>query len=115
MANAIVILQNDSLRAERLLAMMKLVSPSVRTVQSVAELKKLAARSPIRVGVLDLDLVTLQDITGLRRQYGFEIVCTHHAPDDAMWTAALGAGALDCCFVGDAPGICRAIKLSTAA
>jgi len=94
---------------------MKSVSSNVRTVQSVAELKKLAARSSIRVGVLDLGLVPLQEISGLRRQYGFEIVCTHHAPDDAMWTAALGAGALDCCFVGDAPGICRAIKLSMAA
>jgi len=61
------------------------------------------------VGVLDLNLVTLQGITGLRCQYGFEIVCTHHAPDDAIWTAALGDGALDCCVVGDAPGICRAI------
>jgi hypothetical protein len=115
MANAIVILQNDPAWAARLLALMKLVSPTVRTVQSVAELKKLAARFPIRVGVLDLDLVPLQDISGLRRQYGLEIVCTHHAPDDAMWTAALGAGALDCCFVGDASGICRAIKLSMAA
>jgi hypothetical protein len=115
MANAIVILQNDPARAERLLATMKSVSSNVRTVQSVAELKKLAARSSIRVGVLDLGLVPLQEISGLRRQYGFEIVCTHHAPDDAMWTAALGAGALDCCFVGDAPGICRAIKLSMAA
>ena len=115
MANAIVILQNDPARAERLLATMKSVSSSVQTVQSVAELKQLAARSSVRVGILDLDLVSPREVAGLRRQYGFEIVCTHHAPDDAMWTAALGAGALDCCFVGDASGICRAIKLSMAA
>jgi hypothetical protein len=42
MANAIVILQHDPARAERLLATMKSVSSSVRTVHSVAELKKLA-------------------------------------------------------------------------
>ncbi|HZE28145.1 MAG TPA: hypothetical protein VE083_12185 [Terriglobales bacterium] len=115
MAIAIVILQNDPARAERLVASMKSVSATVRTVQSIAELEKLASRFPIQVGVLDLDLVTLQEIAGLRRQFGIEIVCTHHAPDDAMWTAALRAGALDCCFVDDAPGICRAIQQSMAA
>jgi len=115
MVNAIVILQNDPARAERLAASMKSVSASVRTVQSIAELRKLASRSSIRVGVLDLDMVTLQEITGLRQQLGIEVVCTHRAPDDAMWSAALAAGALDCCFVGDASGICRAIKQSMAA
>jgi len=67
------------------------------------------------VGVLDLVLVTLQEIAELRRQFGIEIVCTHHAPEEEMWTAALGAGALDCCFVDDAAGICRAIRQSMAA
>jgi hypothetical protein len=116
MAKAIVILQNDPMRAKGLAAgMKKSVAERVLTVQSLGEFKRIASRSLIRVGVLDLDLVTLQEIAGLRRQLGIEIVCTHHAPDDAMWTAALDAGALDCCFVGDAPGICRAIKQSIAA
>jgi hypothetical protein len=115
MPNAIVILQNDPVRAERLAAAMKSVSLFVKTVGTVAELRKLASRSMIGIGVLDLDLVTLQEITRLRQQLGIDIVCTHHAPDDAMWSAALGAGALDCCFVGDAPGICRAIRNRIAA
>jgi hypothetical protein len=32
-----------------------------------------------------------------------------------MWTAALNAGALDCCFDDDGPAICRAIQQTTAA
>jgi DNA-binding NtrC family response regulator len=115
MAGAIVILQHDPVRAEGLAAAMKSVSSSVKTVTSVLELRKFAARATIGIGVLDLELVTLPEITHLRQQLGMEIVCTHHAPDDAMWSAALGAGATDCCFVGDAPGICRAIQKSMAA
>src|SRR6266576_5807045 len=115
MSNAIVILQNDPDRSERLAAAMKTVSTFVKTGDSGAELWKLASRSTMGIGVLDLDVVTLQEITRLRPQLGIDIVCTHHAPDDAMWSAALGAGALDCCFVGDAPGICRAIQNSMAA
>ena len=115
MANAVVILQSDPARARRLAAGMKAVADRVLTVQSMAELKRVATNSSIRAAVLDLELLTLQDITSLHRQLGIEVVCTHHAPDDAMWTAVLEAGAIDCCFDGDAPGICRAIKLSTAA
>ena len=115
MANAVVILQSDPARARRLAAGMKAVADKVMTVRSLAELRRIVTSSPIRAAVLDMDMLTVQDITSLRRQLGIQVVCTHHAPDDAMWTAVLGAGALDCCFDGDAPSICRAIKLSPAA
>ncbi len=115
MANAVVILQSDPARARHLAAGVKAVADKVMTVKSMAELRRVATNSPIRAAVLDMDLLTLQDITSLRRQLGIQVVCTHHAPDDAMWTAVLAAGAIDCCFDGDAPSICRALKLSTAA
>jgi hypothetical protein len=115
MANNIVILQNDPARARNLEASVKALSEKVFTVRSLSELKKLASSSPIRVGVLDLGVVTLQEVARLRTQLGIEIVCTHHAPDDVMWTDALGAGAFDCCCDEDAPSICRAIKQSMAA
>jgi hypothetical protein len=114
MANNIVILQNDPARARTLEASVKSVSSAVFTVRSMAELRKLVAQSSIRVGVVDLDLVTFQEIARLR-QIGIEIVCTHHAPDDRMWTDALGAGAFDCCFDEDAPSICKAVQKSMAA
>jgi hypothetical protein len=115
MAGNIVILQNNPTRAKNLMASVQSVAGSVFAVRSLAELQKLASKSSIRVGVLDLDVVTFPEIARLRRQLGIEIVCTHHAPDDTMWTEALGAGAFDCCFDDDAPSICRAIQKSMAA
>jgi hypothetical protein len=115
MVNNIVILQTNPARAKNLMASVKSVSETVFAVQSLSELRQLASKASIRVGVLDLDVVTFPEIARLRRQLGIEIVCTHHAPDDVMWTEALGAGAFDCCFDEDAPSICRAIQLSMAA
>jgi hypothetical protein len=114
MHNAIVILQNDSARAEDLGSKVRSVSETVFIVHSMPELQTLVAQFPIQIGVLDLGLVTLQDVIGLRRQLGMEIVCTHRTPDDAMWTEAMDAGALDCCFDDDVPAICRALQQSAA-
>ncbi len=115
MHNAIVVLQNDSARAQNLVSKVKSVSETVFIVQSLPELQTLASQFPIQVGVLDLGLVTLQEIARLRRQLSMEIVCTHHTPDDVMWTEALDAGALDCCFDDDGPAICRAIQQTSTA
>jgi hypothetical protein len=112
--NAIVILQNDPARAENLLSGFQSVSEAVFIVQSVPELQALISRVPVSIGVLDLELVTFQEIVGLRLQLGIEIVCIHHTPDEVMWTKALDAGALDCCFDNDGPAICRAIRQTSA-
>lgn len=109
MHNAIVILQNDTARAENLVSGFKSVSEAVFIVQSLPELQALASQFPIPIGVLDLGSVTFQEIGRLRRQLGMEIICTHRTPDDLMWTEAMDAGALDCCFDDDGPAICRAI------
>jgi hypothetical protein len=114
MHNAIVILQNDPARADDLVSQVKSVSQAVFIVQSVSELQALVAQFPIQAGVLDLGLVTLQEVIRLRRQLGMEIVCTHRTPDEAMWAEAMDAGALDCCFDDDIPAICRALQQSPA-
>jgi hypothetical protein len=115
MHNAIVILQNDPMRAQNLVSEVRSVSEAVFIVQSLPELQTLASQFPIQIGVLDLGLVTFQEITRLRRQLGIEIVCTHHTPDDGMWTGAMDAGAIDCCFDDDGPAICRAIQRTSMA
>jgi hypothetical protein len=111
--NAIVILQANSARAQNLASSSKSVSQAVFIVQSLPELQALVAQFPISVGVVDLGLVPVQDVVHLR-SLGLEIVCTHHTPDDTMWTEALNAGAIDCCFDDDVPAICRAIQQTTA-
>jgi hypothetical protein len=109
MPNAVLILQNDPARAENLASQVRSLSEAVFIVGSLPELETLAAQFSIQIGVLDLELVTFQELVHLRRQLGMKIVCTHHTPDETMWTGAMDAGALDCCFDDDGPAICRAI------
>jgi hypothetical protein len=115
MHNAIVVLQTDHSRAENLVSGFRSVSEAVFIVQSLPELQALVSQFPILIGVLDLNLVTYQEIAHLRNQLGMEIVCTHRTPDDVMWTEAMDAGAIDCCFDDDGPAICRAIHRSAIA
>lgn len=68
MHNTIVILQNHSARAENLVAKVKSVSEAVFIVQSLPELQTLAAQFPIQIGVLDLGLISFEEIARLRRQ-----------------------------------------------
>lgn len=110
MHSAIVILQNDLARAESLASEIKSVSAAVFIAQSLPELRTLASQFPIQIAVVDLGLVNFQEIGRLRHQLGMEIICTHHTPDEDMWTGALEAGAHDCCFDDDGPAICRAIR-----
>jgi len=109
MHNAIVILQSNPTRAQNLASNSKSVSQAAFIVHSLPELQTLVAQFPISVGVVDLGLIPVHEVVRLR-SLGLEIVCTHHTPDDTMWTEALNAGAIDCCFDDDVPAICRAIQ-----
>jgi hypothetical protein len=109
MHKAVVILQDDPTLAQNLASQIRSISDVVFVTQSLAELQIIASQFPIPIGVLNLGLVTLQEIFYLRLRLGMEIVCTHHTPDEVMWTGAMNAGALDCCFDDDGQAICRAI------
>jgi hypothetical protein len=114
MHNAIVILQGNSAHAENLAASSKSISQAAFIVHTLPDLLTLVAQFPISIGVVDLGLVTIQEVVRLRTQLGMEIICTHHTPDDEMWTRAMDAGAIDCCFDDDVPAICRAIQQTAA-
>ena len=64
MHNAIVILQNDPVRAQNLVSKVRSVSEAVFIVQSLLELRRLVSQFPIQIGILDLELVTFQEIVG---------------------------------------------------
>jgi len=115
MHSAIVILQSDPSRAENLVSEVRPISEAVFIVQSLPELQTLASQFQIRFAILDLDVVSIREIVHLRHQLGMKVICTHHTPDEDMWTQALDAGALDCCFDDDGPAICRAIRQTPAA
>jgi len=114
MPNSLVILHKDPAHVACLLPYVKSVSDTVFAVHSLSELRNLLSQYSIQTAVLDLAMVSSEEIVGLQKR-GMQIVCTHHFADDSMWAEALAAGALDCCFDDDAPAICRAIQQSAAA
>ena len=114
MPTSLVILHQDPDRVACLLPHVKSVSDTVFAVHSLSELRSLLLRCPIQIAVVDLTLISSDEIVSLL-QTGIRIVCTHRFADDSMWAQALAVGALDCCFDDDATGICRAIQQSAAA
>ncbi len=60
------------------------------------------------VAIVDLEMVGLQDVEALHHDFPhLQLICTHRVPDDAMWAAALAAGALDCFPTSDVRHIIR--------
>ena len=109
MQGAVLILNADAVRAQALVCQLKSVSKDALAVRSLQELQEVAAELGIRLGVVDLDVATLQEVATLRRRLSMEIICTHRNADEGMWADAMNAGALDCCYDDDVAAICRAL------
>jgi hypothetical protein len=115
MQSAVLVLNADAARAQALVCELKTVSANALVVRSLQELQQVAAELGIRLGVVDLDVVTLQEIAALQGRLSMEIVCTHHTADESMWADVMNAGALDCCYDDDVAAICRALTHAKAA
>jgi hypothetical protein len=61
--------------------------------------------------LLDLESNTPEAIRSLMSEFGaISVVCIHRLADDRLWSAALSAGALDCCHPSDVRGIVMAVN-----
>jgi DNA-binding NtrC family response regulator len=94
---SIVIAEHDPAIAHALASSLDRHFRSVRLARSLEELKSAIPRHRIDAVVADLETVALNDITEISRDLHLPVICTHRVPDEAMWTAALNAGALDVC------------------
>jgi DNA-binding NarL/FixJ family response regulator len=75
------------------------------------ELRTMLQRHEVRVAVLDLELVNLDEVQQLASSLGgLTIVCTHRSPNEHMWMAALNAGADEFCHSQDVRSILRASR-----
>jgi hypothetical protein len=110
MHSAVIVLQSDSASADRLVTKLNICGRPAVVVHSLDELKACAFRSSARAGVIDLAVVSPREIDRLHRDFAVDIVCTHRFADDHMWTEALAAGALDCCFDDDYASIIAALR-----
>ena len=115
----VVIAQDDCTRAEQVAIALHPHFRNVSVARDAAELRRTTIRNRPTVAVIDLELISIQELAVYCRDFPtVAVVCTHRIPDDTMWTQSLAAGAIDCCHTLDVRMIVEAahrnIKLTHA-
>jgi DNA-binding response OmpR family regulator len=109
----VVIAQRDPAIATQLANDLHAHFARVAVAQDTKELRILLMRHEARLAVLDLEMVSVQDIQNLCALFGdLVIVCTHRSPDEQMWMASLDAGAVEFCHPLDLRTILQASRLA---
>ena len=102
----VVVAQHDSGTAQALADSLQSHFHVVALAQSLDDVRSAIPKHRADVAVIDLELVTLNDVDTLSREFqGLDIVCTSRLADETLWTQALAAGARDCCHPGDVRSI----------
>jgi DNA-binding NarL/FixJ family response regulator len=112
----VVLLQSDSGTAKSLIASMQKSFRSIRQATSLYDVRNCLAKQPQGIVILDMEIASIFEVQELSHNFPeVRIICNHRLADERMWTAALGAGADDCCPSHDTRGILRAALQSQAA
>ncbi len=107
----IVIAQRNPATARELSDQLGVHFTHVSVATSAQELSLIMRRHQPSVAVVGLELITLDEVTALSRIFaGLTIICTHHAPDERMWMAAIRAGAAEFCHPHDLAVILHAAQ-----
>jgi DNA-binding NtrC family response regulator len=110
----IVIAQRDPTIAEQLANDLQVHVARVAVTESATEVQTILQRREARVAVLDLEIIDLEEVCRLASIHDdLTIVCTHRAPDERMWMAALRAGAAEFCHPQDVRSILRALRTAS--
>ena len=105
----VVLAHHDAVSAERLAASLGKQFRNLLVSNSLDDVRSTIARFRAPFAVVDLELVSLDEVKELCRQFpATAFVCVHRLADDTMWTEALAAGAVDCCCSSDLHGILQA-------
>lgn len=108
-SSSLVLLQSDPRIVLSLVASLRSSFHSVQPVKSVDELRTNIAKHQAKVAILDMEIASTPDVERLTHEFpGVCFVCTHRLADEAMWAAALNAGAADICLSNDLTGIVSA-------
>lgn len=82
------------------------VHQDLTTVHAVEDIRATVPRLRAQLAIVNLELVKYSELAELCREFpATAFVCVHRLADDAMWTQALSAGAVDCCVTADLPRI----------
>jgi DNA-binding NtrC family response regulator len=107
----VVIAQSDPTIAMELANCLHAHFARVAVAESAMDLRTMLQRHEARVAVLDMELVDAEAVHQLARRFeDLTIICTHRAPDEPMWLAALNAGAAEFCHPQDIRSILRASR-----
>jgi len=109
-STTVVVSQADEITAQRLAERLRAHFHRV-VLSGVEELPQNLRNHRASLAVLDMDLVTLEQIQELSRVFeDIAFVCTHRAPDAELYLACVEAGAADCCHSSDIVSIVRAYR-----
>jgi len=103
---SVVVAQSNSKTGESLAKSLYNHFRTVNLVVDVDGLRHAIPRHRAEVAIVDLELASVKQVEELTQEFpGTTIVCTHRLADEKMWTAALTAGAADCCYSSDVRAI----------
>ncbi|HXW90472.1 MAG TPA: hypothetical protein VEK33_07980 [Terriglobales bacterium] len=113
--SVVVLLQRDAAIERSLVSALSHSFRFLHQVHSLTELRNRISKYPSGVAIVDMERTSFSDVECLARDFpATSIVCTHRCADDAMWAAALNAGALDVFSSSDIQGIVRAVLAGSA-
>lgn len=102
----VVLAHHDPRSTEQLSESLRKEFRNLVIVDSAPELRSAVARYRAPFAVVDLELISLEMMRGICRDFpATSFVCIHRLADDRMWSDALAAGAVDCCHCDDLAGI----------
>jgi len=94
----IVIALSDPHQAEQIASQLHAHFRSVSVALDCDQLRRVLRHEHADLIVLDLELATLHELRMLCVDFpASQVICTHRLADEAMWTSALNAGAMDFC------------------
>jgi hypothetical protein len=101
-----VLAHRDTASAERLSELLRKEFRNLVIAKSTGEMRSAVARYRAPFAVVDLELIPLDELRGMCRDFpATAFVCIHRLADDSMWSEALSKGAVDCCHCDDLAGI----------
>jgi DNA-binding NarL/FixJ family response regulator len=100
----VIVAQRDATSATQIALALHDHCRSVYLANTPEQIRRAVPKQRADVVVVDLEMVGLEEIEKLHKEYGnLAIVATHRVADEEMWTQSLQAGAVDCCYPQDVP------------
>lgn len=106
----VVVAISDPKAAAELVSKLNQHFRSVAVASSADEARHAIPKNRAQLAVIDLETVGLPEVEQLCHDFrNTSVVCTHRLADEEMWSHALEAGAIDCCYSTDVNGILQAV------